>query len=114
MPNEENHAITPDTPVVIPEEANPTPVSEANASTAPEVAPEAEEVPEEPKVAPIAALDTSLMRDVLGQMHDLHKTLTATLEQNIPDAQREHIVNAANILTSAAESISTAINTEVN
>lgn len=96
----------------MPSEENQAPVNEPTDVATPEVAPEA--VPEEPKVAPIAALDTSLMRDVLGQMHDLHKTLTATLEQNIPDAQREHIANAANVLTSAAESISTAINTEVN
>lgn len=98
------------------EEKNQAPVTDelspTSATELTDVA-EAEEVPEEPKIAPVATLDDSLMRDVLGQLRDLHKTLTATLEQNIPDAQREHIVNAANVLTNAAESISAALNTEV-
>jgi hypothetical protein len=100
MDEEKNQAPTPD-------EVSPTSATELT-----EVA-EAKEVPEEPKIAPIAELDASLMRDVLGQIRDLHKTLTATLEQNIVDAQREHIANAANVLTSAAESISNALNVEV-
>lgn len=100
MDEEKNQAPTPD-------ELSPTSANELAEM------PEAEEVPEEPKIEPVATLDGSLMRDVLGQLRDLHKTLTATLEQNIPEAQREHIVNAANHLTPAAESISTALTIEV-
>lgn len=99
----------------MPGEENTNPPVDQELPQGEAIAPEAidKTAPEEPKVAPIAALDGNLMRDVLGQMRDLHKTLTATLEQNIVDEQRGHIADAANVLTSAAESISKALNVEV-
>lgn len=61
---------------------------------------------------PVADLDRGLLRDVNRQLLDLHKTLTATLQQNISEAEREHILAAANTITRVAEHIASAINLE--